>query len=69
MFLTTRKRPKVPLHKIKRHSPNTFLIVAGLIMSLSLLVFIFHFAVSKTYVSVIPQTTVRPIIANIIFDQ
>ncbi len=69
MFLSTRKRPKVPLHKIKRHSPNTFLIVSGLIMSLSLLVFIFHFAVSKTYVSVIPQTTVRPIISNIIFAQ
>lgn len=69
MFLSTRKRSKVPLHKIKRHSPNTFLIVSWLIMSLSLLVFIFHFAVSKTYVSVIPQTTVRPIIANIIFAQ
>lgn len=69
MFLSTRKRSKIPLHKIKRHSPNTFLIVSWLIMSLSLLVFIFHFAVSKTYVSVIPQTTVRPIIANIIFAQ
>jgi hypothetical protein len=38
-------------------------------MSLSLLVFIFHFAVSKTYVYVVPQTTVRPISANIIFTQ
>ena len=68
-FLFSRKRPKVPLHKIKRHSPNTFLIIAGLIMSLSLLIFIFHFAVSKTYVSVVPQTTVRPISANIVFSQ
>jgi hypothetical protein len=68
-FLISRKRPKTPLHKIKRHSPNTFLIISGLIMSLSLLVFIFHFAVSKTYVSVIPQTTVRSISANIIFSQ
>ena len=68
-FLSQRKRPKVPLHKIKRHSPNTFLIVTWLIMSLSLLVFIFHFAVSKTYVYVVPQTTVRPISANIIFSQ
>jgi hypothetical protein len=33
------------------------------------LVFIFHFAVSKTYVFVVPQTTVRPISANIIFTQ
>lgn len=38
-------------------------------MSLSLLIFIFHFAVSKTYVSVVPQTTVRPISANIVFSQ
>lgn len=68
-FLLQRKRQKIPLHKIKRHSPNTFLIIAGLIMSLSLLVFIFYFAVSKTYVYVIPQTTIRPISSNIIFSQ
>lgn len=68
-FLLSRKRSKMPLHKIKKYSPNTFLIVTWLIMSLSLLVFIFHFAVSKTYVSVIPQTTVRPISANMIFVQ
>ena len=46
-----------------------FLIVSGLIMSLSLLLFIFYFAVSKTYVSVLPQTTVRPVSANILFSQ
>lgn len=68
-FLFTRKRWKTPIHTIKKRSPNTFLIVAWLIMSLSLLVFIFHFAVSKTYVFVVPQTTVRPISANIIFTQ
>lgn len=68
-FLIVRKRTKMPLHKIKKYSPNTFLIIAWLIMSLSLLVFIFHFAVSKTYVSVIPQTTVRPVSANILFTQ
>lgn len=45
-----------------------FLIVSGLIMSLSLLLFIFYFAVSKTYVSVLPETTVRPVSANIIFS-
>ncbi|GAB0174706.1 MAG: hypothetical protein HHAS10_05850 [Candidatus Altimarinota bacterium] len=68
-FLFTRKRSKTPIHTIKKRSPNTFLIVAGLVMSLSLLMFIFHFAVSKTYVYVVPQTTVRPISANIIFTQ
>jgi hypothetical protein len=68
-FLIFRKKPKTPIHTIKKHSPNTFLIVAGLIMSLSLLLFIFHFAVSKTYVYVVPQTTVRPVSANIIFTE
>ena len=68
-FLFTRKRNTTPLYKIKKGSPNMFLIVAGLIMSLSLLLFIFYFAVSKTYVYVLPQTTVRPISSNIIFSQ
>lgn len=68
-FLFQRKRPKTQIHTIKKRSPNTFLIVIGLIMSLSLLVFIFYFAVSKTYVSVVPQTTVKPVSANIIFSQ
>jgi hypothetical protein len=44
------------------------LIVAGLIMSLSLLLFIFYFAVSKTYVHILPQTTIRPISANFTFS-
>ncbi len=68
-FLFTRKRNTTPLYKIKKGSPNMFLIVTGLIMSLSLLLFIFYFAVSKTYVYVLPQTTVRPISSNIIFSQ
>lgn len=67
-FLFTRKRKSTPLYKIKKGSPNMFLIVSGLIMSLSLLLFIFYFAVSKTYVSVLPDTTVRPVSANIIFS-
>lgn len=67
-FLFTRKRAATPLYKIKKWSPNMFLIVSGLIMSLSLLLFIFYFAVSKTYVSVLPQTTVRPVSANMIFS-
>lgn len=46
-----------------------FLIIAGLIMSLSLLIFIFHFAVSRTYISITPQITIRPVSSNIIFSQ
>ncbi len=68
-FLFTRKRSTTPLYKIKKGSQNMFLIITGLIMSLSLLLFIFYFAVSKTYVYVLPQTTVRPISSNILFSQ
>lgn len=69
IFLFTRKRAKTPMYKVKKWSPNMFLIVAGLIMSLSLLLFIFHFAVSKTYVYITPQISVRPISSNITFSQ
>lgn len=68
-FLFTRKKEKIPLYKIKKATPNTILIVSGLIMSLSLLLFIFYFTVSKTYVYITPQISVRPISANIIFSQ
>lgn len=68
-FLFTRKKEKLPLYKIKKATPNLILIVSGLIMSLSLLLFIFYFTVSKTYVYITPQISVRPISANIIFSQ
>lgn len=60
------RKPQKMLH-FREHSPNMFLMVAGLIISLTLLLFIFHFAVSKTYVKIVPQITIRPISANIIY--
>lgn len=66
-FLIQRKKPKSPKYRAPSGMPNMFLIVSGLIVSLTLLLFIFHFAVSKTYVSVLPQISVRPIISNIVF--
>lgn len=68
-FLFRRKKSAIPLYKMRKSNPNMFLIVSGLIMSLSLLLFIFYFTVSKTYVYVTPQISVRPISANIIFSQ
>jgi hypothetical protein len=68
-FLFIRKKEKIPLYKMKKATPNMILIVSGLIMSLSLLLFIFYFTVSKTNVYVTPQISVRPISANIIFSQ
>lgn len=43
------------------------LIVAGLIASFALLLFIFHFAISKTIITIVPQVTVRPVTANILY--
>lgn len=68
-FLLTRKRVKTPIYKVKKGSPNMFLITAGLIMSFSLLVFIFHFAVSRTYIYITPQISIRPVSSNIIFSK
>ncbi len=62
-----KKKEKKYVYKAQKATPNMFLIVSGLIMSLTLLLFIFHFAVSKTYVYITPQISVRPISSNIIF--
>lgn len=43
------------------------LMIIGLVVSITLLLFIFHFAVSKTYVSISPQITIKPVSANIIY--
>lgn len=39
----------------------------GLVASCVLLLFIFHFAISKTIITISPEITVRPISANILF--
>ena len=67
VFHRTPKENKKHIYKAKTATPNMILIVSGLIMSLTLLLFIFHFAVSKTYVYITPQISVRPISSNIIF--
>lgn len=38
-------------------------------MSMTLLLFIFHFAVSKTIITITPQISIRPISTNIVFTQ
>ncbi len=60
-----RKKERI-LH-FRESSPNMILMIWGLIVSITLLLFIFHFAVSKTYVSIAPQITIKPVSANIIY--
>lgn len=60
------KKKERILH-FRESSPNMVLMVSGLVVSITLLLFIFHFAVSKTYVSIAPQITVKPVSSNIIY--
>jgi hypothetical protein len=69
LFILSHKKDKVPHYRSYKATPHTFLIVSGLVMSLSLLLFIFYFTVSKTYVSITPQISIRPISANILYSQ
>lgn len=48
---------------------NVFLLVTGLVVSLSLLSFIFYFAVSKTYVTITPELGVKTVSRNIVFSE
>ena len=54
---------------MKKNGSHFILIVVWLIMSLTLLLFIFHFAVSKTIITITPQISIRPISANIVYSQ
>ena len=68
MFFSKKKTQVYKNKKIGRDSNVLFLIV-GLITSLSLLAFIFYFAVSKTYVTITPELGVKTVSRNIVFTQ
>jgi hypothetical protein len=65
-FEKTNAKKKI-IH-MKKNSSHFALIVVGLIMSVTLLLFIFHFAVSKTIITITPQIAIRPISANIVYS-
>lgn len=67
-FLMKRKTVVYKNRKIVRDS-NVFLLVSGLILSLSLLSFIFYFAVSKTYVTITPELGIKTISRNIVYAE
>lgn len=67
-FFRERFFKKQKTHILRKSSPHFFLIISGLIVSLTLLLFIFHFAVSKTTIYITPQISVRPVSANIIYS-
>lgn len=69
--LTFVSRKKITVYKNKKKikDSNVFLLVSGLIISLSLLIFIFYFAVSKTYVYITPELSVKTVSRNIVFAE
>ncbi|MDD2891702.1 MAG: hypothetical protein PHQ95_01945 [Candidatus Gracilibacteria bacterium] len=68
LFLGKKKTELYKNKKIGQDSSIFFLIV-GLITSLSLLVFIFYFAVSKTYITITPELGIKTVSRNIVFTQ
>ena len=54
--------------KVARDS-GALLLVLGLVISLSLLAFIFYFAVSRTYVYITPELSVRTTSRNLVFTE
>lgn len=68
LFFGAKKTKTYKNKKIGRDS-NVFLLIIGLITSLSLLGFIFYFAVSKTYVTITPELGVKTVSRNIIYAQ
>lgn len=67
--LFERKATEKTLPQFKKNNFQTVLIISGLIASCVLLLFIFHFAISKTIITITPEITVRPVTANILYRQ
>lgn len=66
VFFGKKKTQVYKNKKIGRDS-NVFFLIIGLITSLSLLAFIFYFAVSKTYVTITPELGIKTVSRNILF--
>ncbi|MDD2486962.1 MAG: hypothetical protein PHS92_01165 [Candidatus Gracilibacteria bacterium] len=64
-----KKRTKKYNNKKVVDDSNFFLLVVGLVISLSLLSFIFYFAVSKTYVYITPELGIKTVSRNMIFSE
>ncbi|EKD66600.1 MAG: hypothetical protein ACD_49C00029G0028 [uncultured bacterium (gcode 4)] len=67
-FFFFKKRVKTYKNKKMIEDSNFFLLIFGLVISLSLLSFIFYFAVSKTYIYINPELGVKTVSRNIIYS-
>jgi hypothetical protein len=64
-WLQKRSNTQKPL-KFSSES-HVFLLIAGLFTSITLLIFVFYFAVSKTYITIHPEYKIKTMTRNIVF--
>ncbi|EKE29054.1 MAG: hypothetical protein ACD_2C00241G0007 [uncultured bacterium (gcode 4)] len=69
LFLFKKKAKKTYNNKQSWPESHVFLLLIWLILSFSLLSFIFYFAVSKTYVYITPELWVKTVSRNMIFSE
>lgn len=68
-FVLFERQKKEKILYYKKRTYHVFLIVLWLILSFTLLLFIFNFAISKSTILITPEISVKPITANIIYKQ
>lgn len=68
-FLFKKKAKKTYKNKTNTPQSHLFLLSIWLVLSFSLLSFIFYFAVSKTYVYITPDLWVKTVSRNVIFSE
>lgn len=66
-FLFKRKEKEPKTLYYQKRSAHVMLIISGLVLSVALLVFIFHFAVSRTIVTITPEIIVKTVSDNIVY--
>lgn len=64
-----RKRNIIYKSNHLKENSNVFLLIFSLIISLTLLLFIFYFAVPKTYIYITPKLYNRPVVWNLFFSE
>lgn len=69
VFFLKKKAKKTYKNKKNWPESHVFLLMAGLILSFSLLSFIFYFAVSKTYIYISPELWVKTVSRNLIYSE
>lgn len=68
-FILEKKAKKTYKNKSNTPQSHLFLLIIWLVLSFSLLSFIFYFAVSKTFVYITPELWIKTVSRNIVFSE